>query len=51
VGWEDTHGQPDATTTGAAVKRSPIVNLLSRDWGVDAHADGGKSVWAEFSLL
>ena len=28
-----------------------IVNLLSRDWGVDAHADGGKSVWAEFSLL
>ena len=28
-----------------------IVNVLSRDWGVDAHADGGKSVWAEFSLL
>jgi anti-sigma regulatory factor (Ser/Thr protein kinase) len=28
-----------------------LVNLLSRDWGVDAHADGGKSVWAEFTLL
>jgi anti-sigma regulatory factor (Ser/Thr protein kinase) len=28
-----------------------IVNALSRDWGVDPHADGGKSVWAEFSLL
>jgi anti-sigma regulatory factor (Ser/Thr protein kinase) len=28
-----------------------IVNLLSQDWGVDAHTDGGKSVWAEFSLL
>jgi anti-sigma regulatory factor (Ser/Thr protein kinase) len=28
-----------------------IVNLLSHDWGVDAHTDGGKSVWAEFSLL
>jgi anti-sigma regulatory factor (Ser/Thr protein kinase) len=28
-----------------------IVNLLSRHWGVDPHRDGGKSVWAEFSLL
>jgi anti-sigma regulatory factor (Ser/Thr protein kinase) len=28
-----------------------IVSLLSRDWGVDAHADGGKSVWVEFGLL
>ncbi len=28
-----------------------IVDLLSRDWGVDTHADGGKSVWAEFSLV
>lgn len=28
-----------------------IVSLLSRDWGVDAHRDGGTSVWAEFSLL
>ena len=27
-----------------------IVSLLSQDWGVDAHTDGGKSVWAEFSL-
>lgn len=26
-----------------------IVNLLSRDWGVDTHTNG-KSVWAEFSL-
>ena len=28
-----------------------IVDLLSRDWGVDTHGAGGKSVWAEFSLL
>ena len=28
-----------------------IVNLLSRDWGVDAHPGGGKTVWAEFDLL
>lgn len=28
-----------------------IVKLLSRAWGVDAHADGGKSVWAEFGRL
>ena len=27
-----------------------IVSLLSRDWGVDPHPGGGKSVWAEFSL-
>jgi anti-sigma regulatory factor (Ser/Thr protein kinase) len=27
-----------------------IVDLLSRDWGVDALPDGGKSVRAEFSL-
>jgi anti-sigma regulatory factor (Ser/Thr protein kinase) len=26
-----------------------IVKLLSRDWGVDARTDGGKSVWAEFN--
>ncbi len=25
-----------------------IVRLLTRDWGVDRHAGGGKSVWAEF---
>ena len=28
-----------------------IVDLLSRDWGVNTHGAGGKSVWAEFSLL
>jgi len=28
-----------------------IVNRLSRGWGVNAHTDGSKSVWAEFSLL
>ena len=27
-----------------------IVELLSRDWGVDARGDGGKSVWVEFDL-
>ena len=27
------------------------MNLLSREWGVDARTDGGKSVWAEFDLL
>ena len=28
-----------------------IVDLLSSDWGVDTHAEGGgKSVWAEFGL-
>ena len=27
-----------------------IVRLLSRDWGVNARVDGGKSVWAEFDL-
>jgi anti-sigma regulatory factor (Ser/Thr protein kinase) len=27
-----------------------IVTLLSRSWGVNARADGGKSVWAEFDL-
>jgi anti-sigma regulatory factor (Ser/Thr protein kinase) len=27
-----------------------IVTLLSRDWGVDAHPGGGKSVWVEFGL-
>ena len=26
-----------------------IVEALSRDWGISAHADGGKSVWAEFA--
>jgi anti-sigma regulatory factor (Ser/Thr protein kinase) len=25
-----------------------IVALLSHDWGVTAHADGGKTVWATF---
>jgi len=25
-----------------------IVDLLSRDWGVTAHAEGGKTVWAAF---
>ena len=25
-----------------------IVNALSRSWGVDQYAGGGKSVWAEF---
>jgi hypothetical protein len=25
-----------------------IVALLSHDWGVTAHADGGKTVWAAF---
>jgi anti-sigma regulatory factor (Ser/Thr protein kinase) len=28
-----------------------IVSLLSRDWGVTARTDGGKSVWAEFDLV
>ena len=27
-----------------------LVDVLCRDWGVDAHADGGKSVWVTFSL-
>lgn len=27
-----------------------IVDLVSRDWGTDALPDGGKSVWAEFTL-
>ena len=27
-----------------------IVQALSRDWGVTAHASGGKSVWAEFDI-
>jgi anti-sigma regulatory factor (Ser/Thr protein kinase) len=27
-----------------------IMNLLTRDWGVDSRAGGGKSVWAEFNL-
>ncbi len=27
-----------------------MVALLSRTWGVDAHPDGGKTVWAEFDL-
>jgi anti-sigma regulatory factor (Ser/Thr protein kinase) len=27
-----------------------IVQALSRDWGVSAHASGGKSVWAEFDI-
>ena len=28
-----------------------IVSVLSREWGVDPHAGGVKSVWAEFSLV
>lgn len=27
-----------------------LVNVLGRDWGVDAHPDGSKSVWVTFSL-
>ena len=27
-----------------------IVDLLSREWGVDALSGGRKSIWAEFSL-
>jgi hypothetical protein len=27
-----------------------ILNLLTRDWGVDSPAGGGRSVWAEFDL-
>jgi anti-sigma regulatory factor (Ser/Thr protein kinase) len=27
-----------------------IVDLVCRDWGMDALPDGGKSVWAEFTL-
>jgi hypothetical protein len=32
-------------TTGRGVT---IVALLSREWGLTAHADGGKTVWAAF---
>ena len=32
-------------TTGRGIT---IVAALSRDWGVTAHADGGKTVWAAF---
>ena len=27
-----------------------IVDLLSRDWGVVTHGDGGKTVWAAFDV-
>ena len=33
-------------TSGRGIQ---IVELLSRDWGVTAHADGGKTVWAAFA--
>jgi anti-sigma regulatory factor (Ser/Thr protein kinase) len=35
---------------GTSGRGMAIVSSLSRDWGVDVRADGGKSVWAEFSL-
>ena len=48
-------GSPHAPVMRACVPRDTsgrginIVELLSRDWGVTAHADGGKTVWAAFA--
>ena len=36
------------TPNDTAGRGVTIVALLSRDWGVTAHADGGKTVWAMF---
>ena len=36
------------TPNDTAGRGVTIVALLSRDWGVTAHADGGKTVWASF---
>jgi hypothetical protein len=33
---------------GCRISRERVKD--GRDWGVDPHAGGGKSVWAEFSL-
>ena len=38
----------DATPLDSAGRGVTLVALLSRDWGVTAHADGGKTVWASF---
>lgn len=38
----------DATPLDSAGRGVTLVALLSRDWGVTAHADGGKTVWAAF---
>ena len=38
----------DGTPLDTAGRGVTIVALLSRDWGVTAHADGGKTVWAAF---
>ena len=36
------------TPNDTAGRGVTIVALLSREWGVTAHADGGKTVWAMF---
>ena len=38
----------DATPLDSAGRGVTLVALLSRDWGVTAHTDGGKTVWAAF---
>ena len=38
----------DATPLDSAGRGVTLVALLSRDWGVTAHADDGKTVWAAF---
>ena len=38
----------DGAPLDTAGRGVTIVALLSRDWGVTAHADGGKTVWAAF---
>ena len=38
----------DLDTGGRGI---PIVALLTRDWGVDSRAGGGKTVWAKFDLV
>ena len=38
----------DGSSLDTAGRGVTIVALLSRDWGVTAHADGGKTVWAAF---
>jgi hypothetical protein len=48
-------GSPHAPVVRACVPRDTsgrgmtIVELLSRDWGVTAHAEGGKTIWAAFT--
>jgi anti-sigma regulatory factor (Ser/Thr protein kinase) len=50
---DDSWARPERGEAGPSATSGrglAIVDRVSRDWGVDGAADGGKAVWAEFDV-